>query len=113
MNKLIARTALLLCLLAPVALILSSGLPAYYPAHFTRTGIIDRVDLGQQVIVINDTLMHFSSQTRVHSLNTQFSLLNSLRKGMKVGLAFANNNRGLIDEIWVLPKNYRGRRGFE
>lgn len=113
MNKLIVSTALLLCLLAPAATILAGSLPAYYPAHFTRTGTIDRMDLANRDIVINDTLMHFSSQTRVHSLNTQFSLLNSLRKGMKVGLAFVDNRRGLIDEIWVLPKNYRGRRGLE
>jgi len=106
MNKPIAYTAILLCLLVLPPTILAGGLPDYYPEHFDRWGVIDRLDLNAQEIIIDDVMMHFAIGTKTHTLNTEFSMLQSLGKGMKVGVRFASRNRGLIEEIWVLPQSY-------
>jgi len=113
MNKLIAFTAILLCLLALPPAILAGSLPAYYPDHFDRWGVIDRLDLNTQEIIIDDVMMHFATGTKTHTLNTEFSMIQSLNKGMKVGVRFSSNNRGLIEEIWVLPKSYSRQAGLE
>jgi len=82
----------------------ADNMPDYYPDSFDRWGIIDMVDVSTMHIVINDARMQLSPQIKVHSLNTRFSTINTLRRGMKVGMGLAD--RKIIDEIWILPRNY-------
>ena len=82
----------------------ADNLPKYYPDHFDRGGVIDRVDVGAGQIVINDMLYTLSSDTAVHTPATRFATPGDLRPGMTIGVRIARNLPGMrpVAEIWVL-----------
>jgi len=84
------------------------GLPDYYPASFTRTGNIDRLDMGTTSIVINDTLYTISANVPVHTLTTQFATVSDLAVGMQIAYNATSGatSRPRISEIWVLPRKF-------
>ena len=95
----------LICMLGFALNAWADQLPGYYPEKFDNKGVIDRIDLSKNQVVIFDELMRFASITAVHSPNTQFASLRDLRQGMKVG--FSTNNIGgkeSISEVWILPQ---------
>ncbi len=104
MNKPCQMLMALCCLLLVTMPTWADKLPDYYPDSFDRWGIVDLLDVNSKHIVINDTRMQLSPQTKVHSLNTRFSTVSTLRRGMKVGMDLAGNK--VINEIWILPRNY-------
>lgn len=104
MNKLCRILIALCCLLLVTTPTWADKLPDYYPDSFDGRGTIDLLDIGSGSIVISDTRMQLSSQLKVHSLNTRFSSLKSLHKGMNVGVDLGGNK--VINEIWILPRNY-------
>jgi hypothetical protein len=83
----------------------ADGLPAYYPADFPRTGNVDRVNLREGAIVINDTLYSIDANTPVHTLQTRFATASDLAKNTRVGITFSTTATGRrrVEEVWVLP----------
>lgn len=86
----------------------AAPLPDYYPQQFNRIGVIDRVDVGEGQIVIQDTLLLLSPGTAVHSPSRQFALPRELRKGMKIGYDLRKKDgKTTVTEIWILPDSHR------
>lgn len=83
----------------------SRELPGYYPEQFIRWFTIDQIDPAQLKIVVNDFPMNLAQNTKVHSLNTEFSSLQVLKPGMKI--FFSSTNGNTINEIWILPDDYK------
>ncbi len=89
----------------------AATLPGYYPEEFARTGMIDHIDIKNGKIVINDMTWKFLMNVKVHSLNTEFSSVQTLRNGMKVGFTMSSmNGTNQVAEIWVLPGNHKQNR---
>ena len=87
----------------------AADLPSYYPkAGFQRVGILDDVQFGRQLIVINDIPYSVSDNLIVHSTSSYSIPSSSLRIGSQVGYKFSSQGR-LITEIWVLPEDYKSR----
>jgi len=92
----------------------AAALPDYYPKAFQMNGTIDRVDLKRGIIVINDMLWSLSMNVKVHSLNTEFSSIRTLRSGMKMGFTMNSiNGKNQITEIWLLPNNKQSMENME
>ncbi len=87
----------------------ATALPDYYPQAFRFTGTLQLIDPSRDIIVVADTQMSIPGNLKVHTLNTQYGTINSLRPGMKVGAALgvSRNGRPIITEIWVLPDDYQ------
>jgi hypothetical protein len=82
-----------------------SGVPSYYPASYQQTGVIHDVGLDN-TLVISGLKYQISSNTKIHTLNTQFATAWSLKTNEEVGFSFSTDasNKRSIDEIWLLPK---------
>lgn len=106
--RLSVKCALLTLALAVSLPAMSAGLPNYYPAAFDRWGVIDALDLDNQMIVMNDIHIHVARDLQVHTPNTRFATADSLKRGMKIGFG-TTGSRGLtgpVTEVWVLPASY-------
>ena len=89
----------------------AQALPKYYPKEgFQRTGYIDAVHLKENRIVVDDISYVLSESIIVRSLSAPNAPIQRLRKGAHVAFKSAPNQA--INEIWLLPDNYksRGRR---
>jgi hypothetical protein len=101
-------------LFAAVALMASSlsmaDFPNYYPTDgFQRVGTLDGVQLGRQVVVIDDIPYSLANSVIVHSPSSYSVPSSQLRIGSKVGYKMAAGGR-LITEIWLLPDDYKNLR---
>ena len=74
--------------------------PKYYPKKFDGTGWIERV--GENEIVIDDSLHMLSSHVRYGSLKAKHLHKSALRQGMTVG--YVTNKRGEIVSLWLLEE---------
>ena len=82
----------------------ADSLPHYYPKTFDIIGTLDGVDTHSQALTIGDRSKRYDINLKVHTQNSQFSSLDVLRPGMKVGASLSGES---ITEIWVLPKGYK------
>ncbi|GMQ87074.1 MAG: hypothetical protein BMS9Abin08_0272 [Gammaproteobacteria bacterium] len=79
-------------------------------------GEVDSFDRGEQLLVIDDQVFRLSDSVRVHKKKGQQATLSAIRPGVKVG--FYPKQRGesrrnsYIDAIWVLPENWKAKRGY-
>jgi len=98
--------ALVLNLLAGVAS--AAGLPKYYPEAFEYMGMLQRLNVEQGTAVINGTSFRLSNNLQVHTLDSQFGTVHSLKTRLPVGCKTVRDPTGrrLITEIWLLPKDY-------
>ncbi len=101
-------------LIASAALLASSiamaEFPNYYPKDgFPRVGTLDSVQLGRQVVVINDVPYSLSNNVIIHSLRSYSVPTSQLRIGSQVGYKMAAGGR-LVTEIWLLPDDYENPR---
>jgi hypothetical protein len=87
---------------------IAAGLPDYYPERFDRWGVIDQLDLDNQIIVVNDVNIRVTRGLRIYTVNTRFASLQSLKPGMKVGFGTTGSRaiNGAVSEVWVLPADY-------
>ncbi len=105
MKTILPRIMILLCLAALSLPAQSRELPSYYPDQIYRWFTIDSISIKELKIILNDMPMNLSPNTRVHSLNTEFSSLQALKPGMKVFFSATGGNT--INEIWILPDSYK------
>jgi hypothetical protein len=83
----------------------ASTLPEYYPDHFDRTGVIQRLRMQGNRLLINATRYKLDPNVHVYTLHTRFGTMHSLRKNMAVGFTLrpARVDEQVISEIWELP----------
>lgn len=90
----------------------ATTLPDYYPKVISMSGTIDRIDIKRGEIVVNDMPWRLSMNAKVHSLITEFSSIQTLRRGMKVGFEMSSiNGKIQVAEIWILPDDYTSNHG--
>ncbi len=104
MKALLPRFMIILCLAVFSLPLQSKELPKYYPDPILMWFTIDQINLNQLKVILNDLSMNLSPNTKVHSLNTEFSSLQALKPGMKVFFSATGGNT--INEIWILPDSY-------
>jgi hypothetical protein len=87
----------------------AANLPSYYPTKgFQRTGVVDVVYADEGRIIIGDISYQMSSSAVVHSLSSYSDSFSRVRKGARVGFKFGEGR--VINEFWLLPKNYDSSR---
>jgi hypothetical protein len=84
----------------------SNGLPDYYPRRFDRKGIVQKLSRREHRLIINATVYTLAPNVRVHTLETQFGTIHSLREKLPIGFNLRSDVHGeqKITDIWVLPK---------
>jgi len=113
MNHIKKLLTILLCSLGILGNAWGAELPGYYPEILPRmSGVIEGIDIKRGELIVNDTQRLLSMNTKVHSLNTEFSSLRILRPGMKISFDTRSvNGKAQVTEIWILPTNFTPSRG--
>ncbi len=103
------RLILLSWLLLPGILWAQNSLPSYYPEEIPRTGTLDRLDLKERVIVVNDALYRLAQYVPVHTPRRQVANLGDLKEGDKITFEYKDRKKvsSIITEIWKLPKSHK------
>lgn len=83
----------------------NSGLPKYYPTSFQGTGVIYKINSSSMTVTGSAEKYTISPNVLIHSLSTEFSTRQELRKGRTIGFSFTTNgsNQRVMTEIWILP----------
>lgn len=102
----------LLCLCIPVmAADYSSqgkGLPAYYPADFSKKAVIQAVDNSNGIyLVVEGVSLKVDAFAKIALLASKLGSLYDLHQGMAVGYEVKVNQQGqrTIKYIWELPQS--------
>jgi len=74
---------------------MSAPIQAADTAPYKETGVIGRISLSEQIIVIDDTKYKLPALTQGTSQT-------GLRKGMRVGYTYSQTGSRTITGIWVL-----------
>lgn len=109
MNRKHSMTAALLLLLSLALPATAATLPEYYPESFDRSGVINRVDVDNRVIVIDDSKVQLSLNLKVYTPTTRFATIRSLKPGMRIGFGTTGSraaHNSAVPELWVLPDDY-------
>jgi len=108
MKRMLLKLKTLVFLMLMPLSISAATLPEYYPETLPHMqGVVDDISVKTNQIVIDDMQWKFSMNMRVHSLNTEFSSIQALRKSMNVAFKLDTiNGNFVIAEIWILPNNY-------
>ena len=96
-------------LMLPGMLWAQDPLPSYYPEDLPRTGPLERLDLGERVVVVNDTLYRLARYVPVHTPRLEMADLGDLAEGDEIAFNHERKVQGssVITEIWKLPKGHR------
>ncbi len=110
MKSILLQTKGLFLLMLFSLSISASGLPDYYPEKLNHMqGNIDDIDIRSGRIIINDMQWKLSMNVKVHSMTTEFSSVQVLKKGMYLAFKVDTiNGKSEIAEIWILPKFLSG-----
>jgi len=78
-----------------------------YPGNYQLAGIVRNVKGGEHSITISGTKYYYGINTRVRTPQSDFSSVQSLAIGTRVGVNFTTDekNRRLLYEIWVLSSD--------
>ncbi len=106
MKPILLKTNGLILLMLFSLSISASGLPDYYPEKLNHMqGNIDDIDIRTGRIIINDIPWKLSMNVKVHSMSTEFSSVQTLKKGTYLAFKVDTiNGKSEIAEIWILPK---------
>ena len=82
-----------------------AGMPDYYPEFFPHSGTVDRLDISERYVVINDAMFRLSDNVRFHTPQSEFDVLRNLKLGDRVGCRYEKDGRGrfIVTDIWLLP----------
>ncbi len=85
------------------------GMPNYYPDQFDYVGHVQRLDLANRQIVIDDLLVNVPEDTPIYSQQSQTELLSQLYPGIRVGFSASYNSRGTLfmKAAWIIPRTLR------
>jgi len=76
-------------------------------AQFQRIGSISKKNAGERSLIISGQKYYYGINTKVHTSNSNFSSVQTLAIGTKVGVKYTegNNNQRLLYEVWIIPAN--------
>lgn len=87
----------------------AQNFPDYYPKEgFNRTAIVDAVYPDELIIVLGDREFRMNSRPIVRSLSSRYDSMARVRPGARIAFRLDENSE--VVEIWLLPKDYIGRR---
>jgi|GEM_PF-3521621 len=79
-------------------------------------GEVDSFDRTKQMLVVDDRVFRIDDSVRVHKKKGRKATLSDIIPGVKVGFYPAkrdeNRQNNYIDEIWILPSNWKAKRGY-
>lgn len=79
---------------------------------FGFTGQVDAFNRGGGTLVVNDQVFHISEATRVHKRRGAKGTLSHIRPGTRIGFYPRTGDSSLINEIWILPRNWKATPGY-
>lgn len=108
--NLIRTLSTLFALVIVPALSMAAPPGSAYPGHFDHSGVINRIDHREGLIVVQDTLFHLPSTLRVTTPRSKRRTTQSLRVGQRIGATVRRDSQGypVITGLWVLPDGHPG-----
>ena len=100
------------------AVLLGGMLQAGADQHrvFGFFGEVDSFDRSSGTMVVEDSLFRISESTQVYKRKGSKGTLSDIRPGVKVGFyprgAGRSAQASVIDQVWILPRNWRGTPGY-
>lgn len=79
---------------------------------FGFAGEVDAFDRSSGTMVVDDLMFRFDEQTLVHRNPGHKGTLSDLSPGTKIGFYPESGPGSTLNEIWILPRNWQGKRGF-
>lgn len=79
---------------------------------FGFTGKVDAFNRGGGMLVVEDSVFHIDESTRVHKRRGRKGTLSDLRPGTRIGFYPGSDASSNVDEIWILPKNWKAQPGY-
>jgi hypothetical protein len=79
---------------------------------FGFTGQVDAFNRGGGTLVVDDQVFHISESTRVNKRRGAKGTLSHIRPGTRIGFYPGSGGSSHINEIWILPRNWKARPGY-
>jgi len=92
--------------------LMAGTLQAGQKRTFGFTGQVDAFNRGGGTLVVNDQVFHISEATRVHKRRGAKGTLSHIRPGTRIGFYPRTGDSSLINEIWILPRNWKATPGY-
>lgn len=106
------RVISMLLLLAVAATLATATAQDRDGPRFDRIGVIQRVDLQREAIVVSDSYLRLGPDARIYGPDGERP--RALWEGMKVGIRLKRaGSRNTISELWLLPPGYEPDRRAE
>ena len=79
---------------------------------FGFTGQVDAFNRGGGTLVVDDQVFHISESTRVYKRRGAKGTLSHIGPGTRIGFYPGSGGASHINEIWILPRNWKARPGY-
>jgi hypothetical protein len=79
---------------------------------FGFNGSVDSFNRGGGMLVVGDLLFHISESTLVHARGGGRGTLSDITPGTRIGFYPGTDRSSIVNEIWILPKNWQGKPGY-
>ncbi len=82
--------------------------PAYYPPVFQNLGIMRGSPEGaSRILEISGHQYAYGTNTKVHSISSQFASIQNITIGTLLGFNVVKNNTDIsyLSEIWIIPNS--------
>ncbi len=79
---------------------------------FGFTGQVDALNRRGGMLVVEDSVFHISESTLVHKRRGRKGTLSDIRPGTRIGFNPDANGSSPINEIWILPRNFKAQPGY-
>ncbi len=80
---------------------------------FGFTGQVDAFNRGGGMLVVEDTVFRVNDSTRVHKRRgTTKGTLSDITPGTRIGFYPRSGSSSDVNEIWILPRNWKAQPGF-
>jgi hypothetical protein len=79
---------------------------------FGFTGQVDAFNRGGGMLVVEDMVFRVDESTRVHKRRGAKGTLSDITPGTRIGFYPRSGASSDINEIWILPRNWKAQPGF-
>lgn len=76
------------------------------------TGEVNSVNRGAGTLVVDDLVFHITETTLVHKKRGARGTLSDITPGTRIGFYPATGRASTVNEIWVLPDNWKAAPGY-
>lgn len=83
------------------------GTPNNYPGAYQKSGVLTKITAGDRSVIISGRKYFYGLNTKVFTPQSQFSSIQSISRGTRVGVNFTTNNEEnrFLYEVWVIPSS--------